>query len=461
MRFDTLLKAAIAPTLLLPIALISSPVRANPTIAVNWSQPTGKVATPLSYGLNGFQAFSPNVAGTPGNAIYKSNVESMRPGILRYHNMQMMNDSRTDTFGWIIAPETPQYQWDRIKITNAFAGSYSFRPVIMLSIPSWPKALDDGTGKLKSTEYAAFAQFCADLVRIVNIDLKRGVTYWEVTNEKDGNTTYGPDMTELGRIYNQAAQAMKAVDPTIKVGGPAFTTITNATKLDSFLSIAHPHLDFLSYHSYSTGSKTNPVTDLWKSAAGLGDHTGRAKRAIAKFTPRAIETFHNEFNISWAPPDVRMTNQISAVYDAIAMIAITNSGATGSMAWNESDGWYGKLENQWGKWARRPSSYVYQLFNSHLQGAIVNSRSSDSNLVMSYAVKSANKEALALVNRSQIDRTLPITFTGWSTPVMPGELLTIYTIGNTGYITQSATLTELANGYPLPADAVTVITRSR
>ncbi len=156
-----------------------------------------------------------------------------------------------------------------------------------------------------------------------------------------------------------------------------------------------------------------------------------------------------------------MTNQISAVYDAIAMIAITNSGATGSMAWNESDGWYGKLENQWVKWARRPSSYVYQLFNSHLQGAIVNSRSSDSNLVMSYAVKSANKEALALVNRSQIDRTLPITFTGWSTPVMPGELLTIYTIGNTGYITQSATLTELANGYPLPADAVTVITRSR
>ncbi len=170
--------------------------------------------------------------------------------------------------------------------------------------------------------------------------------YWEVTNEKDG--VYGADMAELGRIYTIAAQAMKQVDLTIKVGGPAFTSVSNTVKLETFLSMSYPALNFVSYHTYSTGSKTNPVTDLYKSASQLTDPTGRVKRGIAKFTTRSIETFHNEFNINYSPPDVRMTNSISAVYDAIALIALTNAGATGSMAWNESDGWYGKLENRFG-----------------------------------------------------------------------------------------------------------------
>jgi Glycosyl hydrolases family 39 len=409
------------------------------TVQVTWSQPTGKTATNLSYGLNVFQAFDPNVAGTPGNAIYKSNVESMRPGIIRYHNMQMMRDSTLDPYGWLIAPNTAQYQWDRTKIANAFNTAYSFRPVVMMSIPTWASFLDDGTGRLKPGQEQAFAAFCADLVRIINVDLNQGVKYWEVTNEKDG--VYGANMAELGRIYTIAAQAMKQVDPTIKVGGPAFTNVYDTVKLESFLSVAHPALDFVSYHTYSTGSKTNPVTDLYKSASQLTDPTGRVKRGIAKFTTRSIETFHDEFNISYAP--------------------ITNAGATGSMAWNESDGWYGKLENRFGNWSRRPASYVYQLFNTHLQGPIVTSNSSDTNAIISFAVKNAGKSSIALVNRSTVEQIVPVTFSGWDTPITNSELLTAYSIGSAGYITTAVTLPELSQGYKIPADTVVVITRSQ
>jgi hypothetical protein len=453
-----LLNRSVALSLVSLVAMANSAI-AVPYVRVPWNKLTGKTATPLSYGLNGFQAFNPDVAGNPGNEAYKTNNASMRPGIIRYHNMQMLNDSRQDPYGWVIAPDQPQAQWDKAKITNALHDSYMFKPAVMMNIPSWPKAMDDGTGKLKPQDYDKFAQFCADLVRIVNVDLKKGVKYWEITNEKDG--VYGNNMAELGRIHNRVAQAMKKVDPTIKVGGPAFTSVYPSDRIDSFLTTAASSIDFISYHSYSSGSKTDTPKQLWNSAAGLGNHTLQIKQSLAKYPTRSIETFHNEFNISYAPPDERMTNQISAVYDALALISITNSGATGSMAWNESDGWYGKLDNQWGAWSRRPASYVYQMFNSHLRGTIVAAKSTEPNNVTSYAVKNQTQYSVALVNRSQINQTVPITFTSWDTPVSPTDRVTIYAVSPTGYTTTDSTIAQLATGYLIPANTVTVITKTR
>lgn len=449
----TLIQTLVAQTLFTQIAI------AVPVVRVPWNKPTGVKASSFSYGLNAFQAFNPNVAGNPGNAIYRANVASMRPGILRYHNMQMLNDSSQDPYGWIIAPTQSNYQWDRNKITNALTNSYSFSPVIMMNIPSWPKAIDDGTGKLNPQQYDAFARFCADLVRIVNIDLKKGVKYWEITNEKD--SVYGNNMAELGRIHTRAAQAMKQVDPSIKVGAPALTSVYPTDRITAFLSTAAPSLDFISYHSYSTGLKTDSLTQIWNSASGLGTLTSQVKQILASYPTRNIETFHNEFNISYAPPDDRMTNQVSAIYDALALISITNAGATGAMAWNESDGWYGKLENQWGNWSRRPASYVYQLFNSHLQGTIVAAKSTEPNNVTTYAVKNSNQYSVALVNQSLVNQVVPITFTSWDTPINSSDRLTVYSIGPSGYITTDASIAQLANGYPIPANTVMVITKNR
>ncbi len=453
-----ILNRSIALGLIGMISTVNSAIAA-PVVRVPWNKLTGQTATPLSYGLNGFQAFNPDVAGNPGNEAYKTNIASMRPGIIRYHNMQMLNDSRQDPYGWVISPNQATYQWDKAKISNALQNSYSFRPVVMMNIPSWPKVLDDGTGKLRPQDYDKFAQFCADLVRIVNIDLQKGVKYWEITNEKDG--VYGNNMAEVGRIYTRVAQAMKQIDPTIKVGGPAFTSVYPSDRIDAFLTTAAPSLDFISYHSYSTGSKTDTPKQLWNSAAGLGNFTGQVKQSLAKYPTRLIETFHNEFNISYAPPDERMTNQVSAVYDALALISITNSGATGSMAWNESDGWYGKLDNQWGAWSRRPASYVYQMFNSHLRGQIIAAKSTEPNNITSYAVKNQTQYSLALVNRSLTHQTVSITFTSWDKPVVPSDRVTVYSVSPTGYSTTDSTIAQLATGHPIPPNTVTVITKTR
>jgi hypothetical protein len=49
--------------------------------------------------------------------------------------------------------------------------------------------------------------------------------------------------------------------------------------------------------------------------------------------------FHDESNISWDPPDVRMTNVVGAIYDALFISGALTNGGTSVARWNEADGW--------------------------------------------------------------------------------------------------------------------------
>jgi Glycosyl hydrolases family 39 len=434
------------------IARIAPAPRPSVTVQVNWQQPTGITATSMNYGLNVFQAFDPKVAGNQGNKLYQANVESIRPGLIRYHNMRMLQDSSKDASGWIINPSGSDYRWDRNKISQAMKGAYRFSPTVMMNIPGWSIYLDRN-GKLNPDRYHEFANFCADLVRIVNLEQKEGVKYWEVINEKDN--VYGNDMAELGKIYSIASRAMKKADPTIKVGGPAFISPYDNAKVNAFLSTAHADLDFVSYHTYTVGKDPTPVDKIWQSASGLGSATQAMRRSLSRYPGRSIETFHSEFNISYTPPDPRMTNEVSAIYDALALVAITNSGATGSAAWNEADGWYGKMDNQWGSWQKRPAAYVHQLFNSQLQGKVVTSVSSQPTAVTSFAVTGQGRSSIALINRSGQDQLVNVQSSGLNT--FTGKLFTAFQVDKSG-MTTTAVRGDRLSAYRLPANTVTVLT---
>jgi hypothetical protein len=433
-----------------------APTAAPVSIQINWQQPTGITATSMSYGLNVFQAFDPKVAGVGGNSLYQSNVAAMRPGMIRYHHMGVLQDSTQNASGWVITPNAATYRWDRNKIKQAMTGAYAFNPTVMLNIPGWTSYLDRN-GKLNPTQYAEFAKFCADLVRLVNIEQKRGVKYWEVINEKDA--VYGADMAELGKIYSIAAREMKRVDPTIKVGGPAFISGYDRVKVNAFLSTAHGDLDFISYHTYTMGKEATPVDRIWQSASNLGSATQAVRSTLSRYPARNIELFHSEFNISYTPPDVSMTNEISAIYDALALVSITNSGATGAMAWNEADGWYGKMANQWGSWQKRPAAFVHQLFNSHLQGKVMTSVSSQPTAVVSYAVAGRvagqERQSIALINRSGAAQR--INLQSFGSNLLGGHLWTAYQIDKSGMKTTAIVQHQLSN-YLLPANTVTVLT---
>ena len=117
-------------------------------------------------------------------------------------------------------------------------------------------------------------QEAADWVRYANVTKGYGATYWEIGNELYGNGHYGAnweadnhaDKTPAGYANGVVAyaDAMKAVDPTVKIGA-VLTTAGNwpdgvvaggdaGTWNQTVLSIAGPHIDFVVLHWYPGGA---------------------------------------------------------------------------------------------------------------------------------------------------------------------------------------------------------------
>ncbi|CAN0518817.1 unnamed protein product, partial [Scytosiphon promiscuus] len=188
--------------------------------------------------------------------------------------------------------------------------------------------------------YTDFANWCADLVQIVNVDQGRNVVLWELTNERD--EVYDNDNTELGKIFNISANACLAVDPSIKVGGPAYARPDHIYNVSAFMEETKDLLDFFSYHSYPYGQVPSNQA-IFDRALTLGKITTDLKEELANHSTREIEFHHNEYNMSWNPPQDQMDNEVMMVFDALVMIDLLNAGTDVGAAWNECDGWFGKM----------------------------------------------------------------------------------------------------------------------
>ncbi|HEV8557300.1 MAG TPA: cellulose binding domain-containing protein [Actinophytocola sp.] len=144
------------------------------------------------------------------------------------------------------------------------------------------------------------AQEAADWVRYANITKGYGAKYWEIGNENYGNGHYGANWeadnhadkspTGYANLVVEYAQAMKAVDPTVKIGA-VLTTPANwpdavvaggdaATWNQTVLSIAGPHVDFVILHWYPGGA-TAPETFARPDQAS--DIVYMVRQQIARF----------------------------------------------------------------------------------------------------------------------------------------------------------------------------------
>lgn len=391
------------------------------------------------FGINVFQGFDPNQAGFPGNANYKKAMSEMNPGIIRYHSWEMLGTGKN---GWLDADKN----WAEVKISNALKDSYPSKPLKMMNIPSWPngKFGVSSDEPLPVNKYDEFANWCAELVRICNVTNSDSIEYWEVLNERDN--TYTNNHAELATIFNRCAEAMKAVDPGIKVGGPAFAQAWVTSNLEAFCKGTAATLDFITYHSYSNGNSNETNQNVYNSA-DIGWVTGTVKNAWKKYSSRPIEYFHDEYNISYNPPDTKQTNYVSQIFDAIATISLIKAGASGAMAWNECDGWYGKMDNSYKK---RPSFYMFQNFNKHLTGNRINNvQVSDPKKVVAIASNNDSCYYLTIVNRSDSNLDITLEFKGLSSEITVTTIVENFENQKSGgIITKVATLDELIkNGY--------------
>ena len=150
----------------------------------------------------------------------------------------------------------------------------------------------------------------ADWVRYANIEKKWNIRYWEIGNEVGGNGYFGTEweedlhapyngdrkgnpalsQTAYGRNALDFIRAMKAVDPSIKIGvGVDMPDSNPGTGNEALFKVVKDKIDFVIVHWYPKASATDlTVTeDIKPQVAALRDEIARFAGAAQRNIPIA------------------------------------------------------------------------------------------------------------------------------------------------------------------------------
>jgi hypothetical protein len=190
----------------------------------------------------------------------------------------------------------------------------------------------------------------AGWVRYANIEKNYGVKYWEIGNELYGNGHYGAnweaddhaDKSPAGyaTVAKQYAEAMKAVDPTIKIG-IVLTTPGNwpdgivgsgdaGTWNQVVLSIAGPSVDFAILHWYPGGSSS---TEALSKTAQVTDAVWLARRQIDRYAGKNLGIALTEINTGYG-----QNTQPGALFAADVYASLIAAGVFNIDWWNVHNG---------------------------------------------------------------------------------------------------------------------------
>ncbi|MEM2900108.1 MAG: hypothetical protein QXT63_04900, partial [Thermoplasmata archaeon] len=273
--------------------------------------------------------------------------------------------------------------WDFKTLDDYVNSVYSSGAQPFMSISYAPDHLSkNGFGNELNypNDRAAFARYCAEIVRHYNIEQKRGIKYWEIWNEPWWDEQ---SMNEYILIFNEAAKAMKSVDPSIKVGGPG-----NAWYIPEWVDATLqkcPQLDFIPWHIYNgdrSGSSDWQILD----DTTIYERTAKdARERIEKYRPNSnVEIMITELNSvsKWNPTtDPRISYQFNAAWYASALNHLIRGGIDKEFYFEGtcSDDPY----HNFGMWSEtgtiRPTYWTKMLFSQYAPygSTVVNSTSTN------------------------------------------------------------------------------------
>ncbi len=165
----------------------------------------------------------------------------------------------------------------------------------------------------------------AGLVRHFNKNGYNPIRYWIIGNEPDLN---GVSVDTYSENFKQDYDAMKAVDPRIKIGG-GVTAWYNREFLQAFLQRAGSRVDFVDFHGYpQQGNFDGNYTTLFQYAAAYGSKVRDLRSLIQAVVPArssqiGIEV--GEYELNWGGSAQDDTN-FHALWTASALGNILSAG---------------------------------------------------------------------------------------------------------------------------------------
>jgi hypothetical protein len=222
----------------------------------------------------------------------------------------------------------------------------------------------------------------AELVRYTNIEKKYGVTYWSIGNEPNLFTAlkqadYEYNLDNFLREWRPIAQAMKAVDPTIKIMGPELSQWNDSlatTPKDShgrdwmteFLKADGDLVDVVTVHRYplySPGGQVITTATLRENTRKWAGEIAYLKSLIHQVTGRELPIALTEVN---SDPSSRMLQDTSpdsfpnAIWYADVLGQMINSDVFMVNQWviSQRGGGLGLLNGD----EIRPTFYVFPMY---------------------------------------------------------------------------------------------------
>ena len=264
----------------------------------------------------------------------------------------------------------------------------------------------------------------AEWVKWANKKMGYNVHMWEIGNELGGSWEAGTEMP-LGKgqltaeiytaRYNEMAKAMRAMDPTIKIGSCPF--------VEEALRDCGDNVDFVSIHTYpgsTTLSEGQMFADISKS---VEREVGPVKKWIKQYQPQRenqIEIAYTEWNLAGGMDNGRL---FSGLWSSIFLGELAKNGVAMANQWDL----FCDLVYDFDKGARyvpKAEYYSLWLWNNYMGDRLIPAKSSDPT-VFTFASRSDDAVTVMLVN-TDLDREAKVTvqLAGF-TPAGSGEAATV------------------------------------
>ncbi len=183
----------------------------------------------------------------------------------------------------------------------------------------------------------------ANMVKHFNKDTNNYARYWIVGNEPD---QAGISAATYSTNFNQDFDAMKAIDPTIKIGGGA-TAFNDVPFLQTFLQQSGSRVDFVDFHGYAQeGNVPGDYTTLFQIAAGYGNGINNLRSLIQQIVPARASQIGievGEWGLNWAGTAQDNTN-FHAVWAASVLGHILRSGGWSLFYADKGNALYGSQQ---------------------------------------------------------------------------------------------------------------------
>ncbi len=160
--------------------------------------------------------------------------------------------------------------------------------------------------------------------------------FFEVWNEPNLRAFWTGTQEDYFRLYAHTAQAIKTVDASLQVGGPATAMNAWVEELIDYCEKNDLPADFISTHIYPTDQLGFEGADIEEQLANSPRHLMRDQAKLTHERARGRPVYYTEWNISSNPRDHYHDEPFAAAY-ATKIVMETDEFVDGYSFWTFTD----------------------------------------------------------------------------------------------------------------------------